>query len=64
MNGKFQEDFDSSDNIFFVANGGGHAVVPRINSDVSRLTNKQCYSLDNASYLTSIANDYGWNNRS
>ena len=26
------------------------------------MTNKQCYSLDNASYLTSIANDYGWNN--
>ncbi len=59
---KFQDDFDRSENIFFIANGGGHAVATHANSDVSRLTDKKCYSLDNASYLTSIANDYGWNN--
>tara|TARA_Y100000004_G_scaffold168394_1_gene201750 strand:- start:4412 stop:5011 length:600 start_codon:yes stop_codon:yes gene_type:complete len=59
---KLQDDFNESDNIYFVANGGGHAVATHANSDVSRLTNKKCFSMDNASYLTSVANDYGWNN--
>tara|TARA_B100000902_G_scaffold361611_1_gene379198 strand:- start:1293 stop:1892 length:600 start_codon:yes stop_codon:yes gene_type:complete len=59
---QLQEDFNASDNIFFVANGGGHAVATHANSDVSRLTNKKCFSMDNASYLTSVANDFGWNN--
>lgn len=59
---QLQSDFNDSDNIFFIANGGGHAVAAHATSDVSRLTNKKCYSLDNTSYLTSVANDYGWNN--
>ena len=59
---QLQKDFNDSDNIFFIANGGGHAVATHANSDVSRLTNKKCYSMDNASYLTSVANDFGWNN--
>ncbi len=59
---KMQDDFNVSKNIFFVGNGGGHSVAAHASSDVSRLTDKRCYSLDNASYLTSIANDFGYNN--
>ena len=59
---KLQADFNESDNIFFIGNGGGHSVASHAASDVSRLTNKRCYSLGSASYLTSIANDYGYNN--
>ena len=59
---KLQSDFNDSDNIFFIGNGGSHSVATHAASDVSRLTSKRCYSLDSASYLTSIANDYGYNN--
>tara|TARA_R110002020_G_scaffold174030_2_gene365031 strand:+ start:74 stop:676 length:603 start_codon:yes stop_codon:yes gene_type:complete len=59
---KLQKDFDESENIFFIGNGGCHSVATHASSDVCRLTNKKCYTLDNASYLTSIANDYGYNN--
>tara|TARA_R100000278_G_C5427798_1_gene148989 strand:+ start:121 stop:726 length:606 start_codon:yes stop_codon:yes gene_type:complete len=59
---KLQVDFDKSDTIFFIGNGGVHSVATHAASDVSRLTSKKCYSLDSASYLTSIANDYSYNN--
>jgi|9_EtaG_2_1085328.scaffolds.fasta_scaffold09772_2 phosphoheptose isomerase len=59
---KFQEDFNESENIFFIGNGGCHSVATHAASDVCRLTDKKCYALDNPSYLTSIANDYGYNN--
>jgi len=59
---KLQSDFNDSDNIFFIGNGGSHSVACHAASDVSRLTSKRCYSLDSASYLTSIANDYSYNN--
>ena len=59
---KLQEDFSDSEHIFFIGNGGSHSVATHAASDVSRLTSKKCYSLDSASYLTSIANDYGYNN--
>ena len=59
---RLQKDFNESENIFFIGNGGSHSVATHAASDVSRLTPKRCYSLDSASYLTSIANDYGYNN--
>ena len=59
---KLQSDFNDSDNIFFIGNGGIHSVATHAASDVSRLTSKRCYSLDSASYLTSIANDYNYEN--
>ena len=59
---KLQSDFNDADNIFFIGNGGSHSVASHAASDVSRLTSKKCHSLDSASYLTSIANDYGYNN--
>ncbi len=59
---KLQDDFNNAEHVFFIGNGGGHAVATHAASDVSRLTDKKCHALDNASYLTSIANDYGYNN--
>ena len=59
---KFQSDFNESENVFFIGNGGSHSVATHAASDVSRLTSKKCFALDSASYLTSIANDYGYNN--
>ena len=59
---QLQSDFNYADNIFFIGNGGSHSVASHAASDVSRLTSKKCHSLDSASYLTSIANDYGYNN--
>ena len=40
---KLQVDFDKSDTIFFIGNGGVHSVATTAASDVSRLPSKKCY---------------------
>ncbi len=59
---QLQKDFDEADNIYFIGNGGNAPVCSHASSDITRLTNKKCYSLDNVSYITSIANDYKYDN--
>ena len=59
---QLQKDFDEADNIYFIGNGGNAPVCSHASSDITRLTNKKCYSLDNLSYITSIANDYKYDN--
>ena len=57
-----QTDFTEADNVYFIGNGGNAPVCSHAASDITRLTNKKCYSLDNISYVTSIANDYNYEN--
>ena len=59
---QLQKDFDEADNIYFIGNGGNAPVCSHASYDITRLTNKKCYSLDNLSYITSIANDYKYDN--
>ena len=59
---QLQKDFDEADNIYFIGNGGNSPVCSHASSDITRLTDKKCYSLDNVSYITSIANDYKYDN--
>tara|TARA_R100000231_G_C5321249_1_gene163455 strand:+ start:716 stop:1288 length:573 start_codon:yes stop_codon:yes gene_type:complete len=59
---QLQSDFNEADNIYFIGNGGNAPVCSHAASDITRLTNKKCYSLDNVSYITSIANDYDYDN--
>ena len=59
---QLQSDFNEADNIYFIGNGGNSPVCSHAASDITRLTNKKCYSLDNVSYITSIANDYDYDN--
>tara|TARA_Y100001963_G_C6573878_1_gene350200 strand:- start:59 stop:637 length:579 start_codon:yes stop_codon:yes gene_type:complete len=59
---QMQDDFTEADNVYFIGNGGNAPVCSHASSDITRLTNKKCYSLDNISYVTSIANDYNYDN--
>jgi len=59
---QMQTDFTEADNIYFIGNGGNAPVCSHASSDITRLTDKKCYSLDNVSYITSIANDYNYEN--
>jgi|TARA_R110000851_G_scaffold285798_1_gene439584 phosphoheptose isomerase len=64
---KFLEDFNSSKQIFVIANGGLWAVANHAADDCNRLFHKEgvdkiVHSMDSACMITSIANDYGWNN--
>jgi len=59
---QMQWDFNEADNVYFIGNGGNAPVCSHAASDITRLTNKKCYALDNLSYVTSIANDYKYEN--
>jgi len=59
---QMQDDFTAADNVYFIGNGGNAPVCSHAASDITRLTDKKCYSLDNVSYITSIANDYNYDN--
>lgn len=64
---KFQKDFDQSSDIYIVANGGLWAVGNHAADDCTRLfakagIEKSISSLDSQCLMTSIANDYGYNN--
>ena len=64
---KFEKDFASSSDIYLVANGGLWAVANHAADDCTRLfakanIQKNIKSLDSQCLITSIANDYGYNN--
>ena len=64
---KFLDDFNSAKQVFVVANGGLWAVANHASDDCNRLfkkanINKIVHSMDSACMITSVANDYGWNN--
>ena len=59
---KFINLFKRSENIYIVGNGGNWAVATHAAVDLNRLTNKKIFSLDSTCYMSSIANDAGYEN--
>jgi len=64
---KFEKDFASSSDVYLVANGGLWAVANHAADDCSRLfakagIQKSISTLESQCLMTSIANDYGYNN--
>lgn len=64
---KLEKDFSSSSDIYLVANGGLWAVANHAADDCSRLfakanIQKSISTLESQCLMTSIANDYGYNN--
>ena len=64
---QFEKDFTESSDIYIVANGGLWAVGQHAADDCSRLfakagIKKSISSLESQCLITSIANDYGYNN--
>lgn len=60
---KFIDDWKNAENIYIVGNGGLYPTACHAASDATRLiSNKMVHSLDNMSFLTSVANDYGYDN--
>lgn len=51
---------EGSNKVFIIANGGLGYVAAHWAADMSRLTNKAVYSFDSAGFITSNANDHGW----
>lgn len=54
--------FKKAENIYVIGNGGNWAVATHAAVDIARLTNKKVFSLDSTAYITSIANDAGYQN--
>mgnify|MGYP003706479143 FL=1 len=59
---KFIKLFKNAENIYIVGNGGNWAVATHAAVDLSRLTDKKIHSLDSTCYMSSIANDAGYEN--
>ena len=59
---RFIDGLKKSNSIYFIGNGGNMAVASHAAADITRLTDKKAWSLDSQSLLTSIANDYGYEN--
>ena len=56
------ENFKKAEHIYVIGNGGNWAVATHAAVDLARLTNKKVFSLDSTCYVTSIANDAGYEN--
>ena len=56
------EKFRKAEHIYVIGNGGNWAVATHAAVDLARLTNKKVFSLDSTCYVTSIANDAGYEN--
>ena len=54
--------FKDSEHIYILGNGGNWAVATHAAVDLARLTNKKVFSLDSTCYVTSTANDSGYEN--
>ena len=64
---KLRDDFKDSDDIYLIANGGLWAVANHAADDCTRLfvkagIKKSVSTMDSQCLITSVANDYGWNN--
>ena len=59
---KMIQGIKDSDTIYVIGNGGNMAVASHAAADITRLTDKPVWCLDSQSLLTSIANDYGYEN--
>jgi D-sedoheptulose 7-phosphate isomerase len=53
--------FEKNEQIYVIANGGLHYVASHMATDISRLVDgKYCHSFDSFGFITSSANDYGF----
>ena len=53
--------FNKHEDIYVIGNGGLHYVASHMATDISRLVpNKYCHSFDSFGFITSSANDYGF----
>ena len=64
---RFKKDFQDSEDIYIVANGGLWAVGNHAADDCTRLfakagIKKNISTMESQCLITSLANDYGWNN--
>ena len=57
---KLAKTFSERQNILILGNGGNYAVAQHGAADCSRLTSKNVISFDNPTYITSSANDNGY----
>jgi len=57
---KIQQLFNERQNIFLIGNGGNYAVAQHGAADCSRLTTKNVMSFDSPTWITSVANDNGY----
>ena len=57
---KLAQTFSERQNILILGNGGNYAVAQHGAADCSRLTSKNVISFDNPTYITSSANDNGY----
>jgi len=54
--------FNKSEDIYLAGNGGNFAVATHAACDVGRLTDKNIITLDSPTMITSVANDWGYDN--
>ena len=54
--------FKKSEDIYLAGNGGNFAVATHAACDVGRLTDKNIITLDSPTMITSVANDWGYEN--
>tara|TARA_R100000008_G_scaffold86836_1_gene81959 strand:+ start:1884 stop:2468 length:585 start_codon:yes stop_codon:yes gene_type:complete len=54
--------FKKSEDIYLAGNGGNFAVATHAACDVGRLTDKNIITLDSPTMITSVANDWGYDN--
>lgn len=60
---KLVNKFKNAKKIYFIGNGGLHFTAAHAATDCTRLIdNKSCYSFDTTGYITSCANDHGYEN--
>ena len=59
---RLQKDFNNADCVYMIGNGGNMAISSHAAADATRLSGKKTYALDSQSLLTSIANDFGYEN--
>tara|TARA_Y100000114_G_C11742414_1_gene319696 strand:- start:398 stop:976 length:579 start_codon:yes stop_codon:yes gene_type:complete len=58
---KLVQKVNESKKIFLIGNGGLHFVASHMSTDMSRLIpDKTCYSFDSVGFITSNANDHGY----
>ena len=54
--------FNKSEDIYLAGNGGNFAIATHAACDVGRLTDKNIITLDSPTMITSVANDWGYDN--
>lgn len=57
---QIKELINSSQRLFFIGNGGSQAACSHLAEDFCKVANKPAMSLEGSSFITCLANDYGY----